>query len=295
MLQSDRLPSLSILRCFEASAKHESFTAAAEELRLTQSAVSRQVRELEEYIGTDLFRREGRGVRLTDAGRIFAESLLDDLMRLRSTVRHAIAAGAGPQVLVIAAPPTFATRWLVPRLPQFRRQHPDVEVVIYSRSTPFDLHDEHIDVAVHFGGEDWPGARLTPLCPEKLVVVAAPALVADNPKPDLSLILDLPLLHFSSRPHLWENFARSCGMERAVRRHGSHFDQMSLIIAAAMAGMGAAILPTYLIEDELAHGRLTCLSKVATDTADSYFVVTPLTKDTPLVASFSAWLCEQVT
>jgi LysR family glycine cleavage system transcriptional activator len=294
MAQSERLPTLAVLRCFEASAKQESFTAAAEELGLTQSAVSRQVKELEDQIGAPLFRREGRGVRLTGAGRALADVICDDLERLRRTMRHAVAAGTGPQVLAIAAPPTFAARWLVPRLPEFRDMHNGLEMVVYSRSEPFDLHKEQIDVAVHFGGWDWPGAQLSPLCPETLVAVASPDLVARYDVSESVDLLNMPLLHLSSRGHLWEEFALSLNENGSTFRRGSTFDQFSLVISAALAGMGAAILPTYLIERELNDGQLIRLADVTSDTAKSYFVATPMGQNLPLSASFTSWLRKQV-
>jgi LysR family glycine cleavage system transcriptional activator len=293
MSQQDRLPSLALLRCFEAAAKRESFTAAAEELGLTQSAVSRQVKDLEEHIGTPLFRREGRGVRLTDAGRALFTSLQSDLDRLRRTIHQAIAAGAGAQVLAIAAPPTFAARWLAPRLSQFRDLHKGLELVVSSRAEPFDLHEEQVDIAVHFGGWDWPGAQLTPLCPEDLVAVAAPDLLSRHPVLNPVDVLNMPLLHLSARPDQWGEFARSL-TEQAVPRSGSHFDQFSLVIGAAVAGMGAAILPTYLIERELSDGRLCRLADVVSDSSKSYFVATPMGQNTSLTAAFTAWLRKQV-
>jgi len=293
MSSQTRLPSTAVLRCFEAAAKHESFTAAAQELSLTQSAVSRQVKELEDHIGAPLFRREGRGVRLTEAGKALAKPLCSDLDRLRRTFAHAIAGGAGPRVLAIAAPPTFAARWLVPRLHRFQDLHKGLEMVVYSRSDPFDLHEEQVDVAIHFGGWDWPGAQLTPLCPEDLVAVAAPTLCASHPITAPADILAMPLLYLSSRPYLWHRLAQSLAYPDTPRS-GSTFDQFSLVIAAAIAGMGAAILPTYLIEHELADGRLLRLADVGTDTAQSYFVATPMGQVTPLATAFTAWLRKQV-
>jgi len=293
MISHNRLPSLALLRCFEAAAKQESFTAAAEELGLTQSAVSRQVKDLEDHIGTPLFRREGRGVRLTDAGNALFSSLRGDLDRLRRTIHQAIAAGAGAQVLTIAAPPTFAARWLAPRLSLFRDMHEGLELVVRSRAEPFDLQEERVDVAVHFGGWDWPGAQLTPLCPEDLIAVAAPDLLARHPVSDPVDILNMPLLHLSARANQWSEFAQSHA-NLAMPLHGSHFDQFSLVIGAAIAGMGATILPTYLIEDELSDGRLSRLADVTTQTSKSYFVATPMGQNTPLVAAFTAWLRKQV-
>lgn len=294
MSQSTRLPSLSVLRCFSASARYESFSEAAEDLGLTQGAVSRQVRELESQIGTPLFRREGRGVRLTEAGRALATPLLGDLDRLQRTVRHAMAAGASAKLLTIAAPPTFATRWLMPRLPDFRDQHSDMDFVVYSRSEPFDLNEQHVDLAVHFGGWDWPGAQLTPLCPEDLMVAAAPDLLSRFPQSSPDDVLNLPLLHLMSRPYLWERFSQSVAPDRPAPRSGSQFDQFSLLIAAAVAGMGAAILPSYLIETELTDGRLVCLANVPPDTAQSYFVARPMGQTSALATEFTAWLRRQV-
>jgi LysR family glycine cleavage system transcriptional activator len=293
MSQQDHLPSLALLRCFDAAAKRESFTAAAEELGLTQSAVSRQVKDLEEHIGTPLFRREGRGVRLTDAGDALSNSLRGDLDRLRRTVHQAIAAGAGAKVLAIAAPPTFAARWLAPRLSLFRDLHEDLELMVTSRAEPFDLQEEQVDVAVHFGGWDWPGAQLTPLCPEDLIAVAAPELLARHPVSTPADILNMPLLHLSARPHQWGEFSRN-HTDQVIPRSGSHFDQFSLVIGAAVAGMGAAILPTYLIENELSDGRLCRLTDITTQTSKSYFVATPMGQNTPLAAAFTAWLRKQV-
>lgn len=293
MSLQDRLPSLAVLRCFEAAAQYQSYTGAAEVLNLTQSAVSRQVKELEDYVGAPLFRREGRGVRLTEAGKALADELSGDLDRLRRTLNHAVAAGSGPKALTIGAPPTFAARWLVPKLPSFRALHDEVQLVLYSRSEPFDLISEKVDVAVHFGGWDWPGAQLTPLCPEDLVAVAAPQLVTQHPIEGPEDILGMPLLHLTSRAYLWEQFAKTQGQAFAGRQ-GCTFDQISLVIEAAAVGMGAAILPTYLIEQELAAGKLTKLADVTSNSANSYFVATPMGQSTELTHSFTAWLRKQV-
>lgn len=291
---SERLPSLAVLRCFEASAKYESYTAAAEVLGLTQSAVSRQVKDLEEHVGAPLFNREGRGVRLTTAGKALAAELSGDLNRLRQTLQHAIAAGAGPKVLSIAAPPTFAARWLVPKLAEFRALHTDLQLVVYSRAEPFDMTAEKIDVAVHFGGWDWPGTQLSPLCPEDLIAVAAPQLIAEKQIEKAADIIQMPLLHLSSRPHLWTQYFET-QVGDAVGRQGWTFDQFSLVIEAAIAGMGAAILPKYLIEKELAEGHLVMLASVNSDSAKSYFIATPKGKTLTLTSSFVSWLRRQVS
>ncbi|MEM9634286.1 MAG: LysR substrate-binding domain-containing protein [Pseudomonadota bacterium] len=289
------IPSISVLRCFEAAARHQSFTAAAEELGLTQSGVSRQVKELEDQIGASLFRREGRGIRLTHAGKSLADSLFSDLTRLRRTISQAVAAGETQELLSIAALPTFATRWLVPRLKDFKARRPNLDLMVYSRSEPFDLVEQGIDVAIHFGTNDWPGAKLTPLCPEDLVVVAAPALIESNPINVKADILDLPLLHMTSRPHLWKAFQKTVPETTAHVQKGSYFDQFSLIIAAAAGGMGTAILPTYLIEVELASGALVELGTVRDGSGHNYYIATPPGELTPPAAEFLSWIRKQVS
>ncbi|MGH1445310.1 MAG: LysR substrate-binding domain-containing protein [Cognatishimia sp.] len=289
------LPSLSVLRCFEAAAKHQSFTAAAEELGLTQGAVSRQVKDLEDQIGAALFRREGRGVRLTHAGQRFAKDIAQNLTQLRRSVFQAVAAGEAQNVLTISALPTFATRWLVPRQVDFKQVHADICLVLQTRSEPFDLIEEGVDLAIHFGAPEWPGAQITPLCPEDLVVVAAPELLRQQPDPEHPDMSALPLLHISSRPHLWDAFLKGQSSRVGSKNQSSYFDQFSLVISAAISGLGAAILPTYLIEDELAAGTLVRLASVPNSPNQNYFIATPTAVPNPLAAAFAAWVRKQVT
>ena len=289
------LPGFALLRCFESAAKYESFSAAAEDLGISQGVVSRHVRDLEVYVGLSLFRREGRGVKLTHAGEALAREMSHDLERLRRTFAQAIAAGEKRRSLRIAAPPTFSSRWLVPRLKLFRALHPDIEFMLESCSEPFNLADSRVDVAIHFGGWEWPEARLSPLCLENLVVVAAPELAAMVRGDSLRNLCRLPLLHLSSRPQLWDIFFSSIDQQPQTRHQGSYFDQFSLVIAAALAGMGAAIIPTYLIEDELSESRLKCLATLPGDKSRMYFVVTRMQPHDKLTHFFTGWLHQQVS
>ncbi|WP_415714672.1 LysR substrate-binding domain-containing protein [Roseibium sp.] len=289
------IPSISVLRCFEAAAKHQSFTAAAEELGLTQSGVSRQVKELEDQIGAALFRREGRGIRLTHAGKSLSNGLFSDLSRLRRTISQAVAAGETQELLSIAALPTFATRWLVPRLGDFKARRANLDLMLYSRSEPFDLVEQDIDVAIHFGANDWPGAKLTPLCPEDLVVVASPGLIDSCDVGSETDIFNMPLLHMTSRPHLWRVFQKTVPEVPVPVQKGSYFDQFSLVIAAAVGGMGAAILPTYLIEAELGSGALVRLANVEDGSGHNYYIATPQGELSTPAAEFLGWIRGQVS
>ena len=290
-----QLPSLSVLRSFEAAAKHQSFTLAAEELRLTQGAISRQVRELEEHIGTPMFRRVGRGVRLTDAGKLLADRLAGDLDQLRQTIAHCVAAGEGARVLALGVLPTFGARWLVPRLASFKDVHPGIELILYSRSQPFDLIQEGIDAAVHFGRAEWPGAQLTPLCPEDPLVVASPEFT-DRYASITSLDFhDVPLLHLTSRPDLWDVCRETYAQDGMKIGAGTYFDQFSMVIAAAINGLGAAILPRYLIEGELASGALVMLAGVPNKRDDGYYIATPLGATSNSATDFINWIRKQVS
>ncbi|MBO6727764.1 MAG: LysR family transcriptional regulator [Rhizobiaceae bacterium] len=288
------LPSLAVLRCFEAAAKYQSFTAAAEELNLTQGAVSRHVKELEGRVGAALFRREGRGVRLTDAGRDLAGNLNLDLERLRRTIDNAVAAGSARELLTIAVLPTFGARWLLPRISDFKAGRDDLEFVVHSRSAPFDLVESGIDLAIHFGADDWPGAQLTPLCEEELLAVVSPDLAKRAGLRQPADLFEVPQLHLASRPMLWETFRQSLGIDGPTARKGSYFDQFSLIIAAAIAGLGAAILPAYLLEEELASGSLVEIAQVPDVLGRSYYIATPAGVSRPITAQFSAWMRAQI-
>lgn len=289
------LPSLAALRAFEASARHESYTRAAEELGVTQGAISRQVRDLEAALGLRLFLREGRAVRLSPAGRALAENVETDLERLSDSIARAIAAGQQATLLSVAVLPTFAARWLMPRLPDFRAAHPGIELSLTSRTEPFDLRRDRFDLAIHFGRPEWPGAQLRQLCPEDLVAVASPALIARLHLAGPHDLLRAPLLHLASRPGLWERFRDLHDPQGTGALPGMRMDQFAMVISAACAGLGAALLPTYLIEAELASGQLVSFGEGPRAEGEAYWLATPSGAANPLVAVFSAWLARQVS
>jgi DNA-binding transcriptional LysR family regulator len=288
------LPSFSLLRSFEAAAKHQSFTLAAEELRVTQGAISRQVKELEGFLGVALFRKAGRGVVLTSAGKAFAARLNDDLGRLRQTVVETQAAGEGAQTLTIATLPTFGSRWLAPRLPRFCAMNPDVQIVCHNRSVPFDLAQEGIDVAIHFGSAEWVGGELTQLCSEDLVAVASPLLIDQYNIQTVEDAISLPLLHLRSRSTAWQAYFQTKDIDDSRSLQGAVFDQFSMLIATAVHGMGAAIVPTYLIESELAQGTLAVLDHHA-GSLGKYHLVRPKGVSSAATDVFKDWIVEEVT
>jgi DNA-binding transcriptional LysR family regulator len=285
------LPSLSLLRCFEAAAKYQSFTRAARDLGMTQGAVSRQVRELEAQIGVTLFRPTGRGVALTEAGRSLANHVQDDLDRLRQTLRRAGAVDQGHQVLAIGVLPTFGSHWLAPRLRRFRDTHPGVELEIHSRTEPFDLIRHGIDLAIHFGRSHWVDGDLLPLCPENLVAIAAPDILAQPG----AVLPNLPLLHLRTRQNAWAAHFETLGLPVHAARRGMVFDQFATMIAAAIHGAGVAIVPTYLIERDLDRGALVPVLPhlPPKGMGDMYYVVMPKGVHNPTAARFRHWIMAQ--
>lgn len=287
------LPSFAVLRSFASAARHQSFTLAAEELNLTQSAVSRHIRDMETALGFSLFRRVGRRVMLTPAGKNLADALEDDLDRIVQTLHRAIAAGMSDAMLNVASLPTFASRWLVPRLPDFERKHPGIGINLTTRIDPFDLAHERFDVAIHFGRENWPDAKLTKLFDEAMIAVASPRFVEEHAIEGAQTLLDAPLLHLQNRPGVWADWMREAGVQDAQVLPGKQFDQFTMVIAGAVAGLGAGLLPAYLIEEELRTGTLVQIGTTRHQTANSYFLVQPLGLENPSADAFVAWLGQQ--
>lgn len=266
------LPSVSSLLALEAVERLGSATLAAAELSLTHSAISRQLRHLEEQIGVTLFERTGRALVLTPAGRDYATTArgyLQDLARSSLKIR---AAGARMS-LNLAVLPAFGTHWLLPRLKAFTDAHPEVTVNLSTRLASFDFAREPFDAAVHFGTGDWQGVEYLELMRERVIPAGAPSLLPHGPLLPERL-LDFPLLHLESRPGAWEDwFSR-----RRVpvdRLRGMLFDQFSHMSEAAALGFGLALLPSFLFEAEAARGRLVAAAEGYEALEASYSLVWP--------------------
>lgn len=293
-LQRRYLPSHSTLRSFECAARHQSFTLAAEELHLTQSAISRQVKELEEIIGTNLFRRAGRRVLLTKAGQTLANELSVDLENIHQTIMRAVSAGRQGTTLRIAVLPGFASRWLIPRLPEFSAHHPQIELSLSTRLKPFDMSREHFDLAVHFGTDDWPDTDMKELCSETMIAVSSPEFRDQYRIKNLKKIAEVPLLHMETRPMIWKQFFQSNGIADDAILAGKYFDQFSMVIAAAVASLGAALVPTYLIEREINSGLLVRLGEATVTTKNGYYLVTPSNRQNEQVDLLCNWMKDSV-
>ncbi|AUC56726.1 LysR family transcriptional regulator (plasmid) [Sagittula sp. P11] len=266
------LPTISSLRALEAVDRLGTAVAAARDLDLTHSAVSRQLKSLEDQLGVKLLIREGKGLRLTSAGRSYARSVRDCLADLAQASLQLRAAGER-NALSLAIPLTFGFCWLDPHLGAFLQAHPEVHINRTTRNSPFDFAAEKFDAAVHFGTADWPGVEFLPLARNRLVPVARP----DTGLPDTVTPADLlrmPLLHLSSRPGAWESWFLQQDVAPGHLR-GALFDQFLSLANAATSGLGAALLPDFLADRELQSGRLVQVGPAFEDPGSFYYLVWP--------------------
>jgi DNA-binding transcriptional LysR family regulator len=253
------IPSTTALALFESAARHQSFTQAAQEHSVTQSAVCRQIAGLEDFLSVKLFRRTKRGVLLTEAGANYARNVrarLDDVER--DTLEMMAKGGAGG-ALELGIVPTFAAKWLVPRLASFHSRHPDIAVHLSSRTRPFLFAGSGLDAAICTGEAGWPGTESCFLMDESIVAVASPALVKTRRTFTAADLAGLPLLQMSTRPYAWRQWFESLGLSVENDLAGARMELFSISTAAAIHGQGLALIPRFLIEDDLKQGRLVPL------------------------------------
>lgn len=307
-----KIPSTQALQCFEAAARHESYTRAAQELALTQSAVSRQITALEEMLGVALFRRTRHGMTLTAEGSAYAKQIRLRLDALERDTQDVMTRQGSGGTLRLATVPTFATRWLLPRLARLRTSHPELVVHLETRTRPFLFADTGFDAAIYAGTSsqvnDWPGIHATQLLNEDVIVVCSPQLLAAKRRSvpgqepttlEPHALLEWPLLQISTRPDGWRRWFEAQGIA-AVLTHqataGPRYELFSMVAAAAVHGLGAALVPRLLVEPELQRGELVlaCPARPYGDRA--YYLVRP-DHPTPSRAlqSFSLWLQAQLS
>jgi len=294
-----KLPSTGALEAFEAAARHQSFTKAAEELSVTQSAVCRQVAALESFLDVRLFRRTRRGVMLTEAGLDYSRSVGARLDEVERDTLELMARGGTGSSLELAVVPTFGTRWLLPRLPAFQRAHPHVAVHLSSRTRPFLFADTAFDAAIHAGetgSAAWPGTEKRFLMSESLIAVASPslpALAAGRPQ-GAGDWARLPLLQQSTRPYAWRQFFDSLGLLVPQPMAGPRLELFSMLTEAAVHGMGVALTPPFFVQEELAQGRLVDIAPRPVGGQRAYSLIWPEEKaELPALQAFAAWLQAQ--
>lgn len=290
-----RLPPLNALKCLEAAARSQSFSKAAEELHVTQSAVSHQIRQLEGWFGQPLFDRKGRQTVPTPKGDELARALSEAFSIMEVACKRLINSDAGP-ALTIASLPSMATIWLIPRLSRFFALHPEISVkVVYAfADQPLDFDD--IDIGILWGTGDWDGCRTTPLLEGATVAVCnAGFLEKEGPFSAPQNLLGKPLLHDTNRLG-WQAWMRNAGMKHAGPSPGPTFQDFNLLRAAALAGQGVALCPRSLIGDDLASGRLIQLFDTTIQEDHAYSIVEPADQQhrhAAAIATFKAWLLRE--
>ena len=305
-----RLPPLNALRVFEAAARHLSFKDAANELSITQAAVSHQIKSLEEYLDVQLFRRAGRGVQLTEAARAALPRLREGFDALAAAVEM-IRERASETDLVITSPPVFAARWLMPRLPQFGKREPAIDVKVVASSkmvdagaldsvtlvSSLDLRSDTSGVEIRLGAGDYPGYRADRLFSVSTTAVAHPDLITGD---DPAVLAGHVLLHddamdLVAHGDAWQKWLEAAGVANAVDgSRGPHFSSNILSLEAASQKLGVALALRPLVDADIASHRLVAPFKVELKPRSAYYLVCPeVIADRPAVSAFRKWLLEQ--
>ncbi|NCP39413.1 MAG: LysR family transcriptional regulator [Rhodoferax sp.] len=290
-----KIPSLQALMCFDAAARHQSYTRAAQELALTQGAVSRQLTALEDFLGVALFKRTRHGVALTASGRDYAQQVATRLAALEQDTLDVMSTQGRGSVLALAAVPTFATRWLIPRLPSLKAQHPDLTVHIDTRTRPFLFADTRFDAALFAGTPEqvanWAGTQAVKLLDEDVLPVCTPQWLGGQANLSPQDITAMPLLQQSTRPLAWRQWFDAQGVAAPQALAGPRFELFSMTAAAAVHGLGLALVPRLLISGELARGELVVACNAPLPGARAYYLVLPEGSDNPpVVHIFQHWL-----
>ncbi len=288
-----RLPSLNALRAFEAAARHLSFTRAAEELHVTQAAISHQVKALEEHLGRKLFRRLNRALLLTDDGQAYLPSVSRAFTLLNDATSDLLTTQA-PGPLTVSALPSFAARWLVPRLGRFRQIRPDIDLRIDPSAALSDFAGGDVDVGIRYGRGKYPGMRADWLMTEDIFPVCSPALLeGPHPLQDPGDLEHQVLLHDDGHGD-WRTWLLAAGADRVDATRGPIFTDSSMLIQAAMAAQGVALARGVLAADELAAGRLVRPFTLSLPTEYAYYLVCPInTAEQPKIAAFRDWLLRE--
>jgi LysR family glycine cleavage system transcriptional activator len=288
-----RLPNLTALLAFEAAARHQNFSRAAEEIHVTHGAISHQVRSLEEDLGFPLFVRHGKRISVTAEGERFAGTIRKSLMEIAEAA-EAIKRHGGHKRLTISALPSFASRWLAPRLGKFIDLHPDTEVVLQSSAHLTDLFREQVDVGIRFGSGRYPGLEVLKLMDDYFYPVASPHYNGGKLPATPEELGRFTLLR-SSDDEEWMPWFRAAGVNLPEPSGGVLFQDLSMLTRLASGGGGIALVRHVVAMQEIMSGELVRLFDVAVRSQNSYyFACTPQAMQKPQVQAFRTWLIEEV-
>lgn len=293
---SRKLPPLNALRAFEAAARLKSVSKAAHELSVTQSAVSHQIKALEDWARAPLLQRDGRGIALTDAGQRYAAAIAPALDQIDLATRRLLADDPRKGWLTVSTMPSFASKWLVPRLSAFRAQYPEIDVWLstwWNFGDHEDLSafaDSDVDLAILYGSGDWQNVTATPFMEEELFPVASPAYLAQHPMTTPADLAGATLLHDEMRQD-WKLWLKAAGVKTVDPERGPGFDDSALLIQAAMAGMGVALGRSALVKADLEAGLLIAPFALKLQGDLKYYLVSrPGTESLPKIQAFRDWL-----
>ncbi|MEY4884105.1 MAG: hypothetical protein RIS34_1959 [Pseudomonadota bacterium] len=292
-----RLPPLNALRAFDAAVRSGSFTKAGEALHVTQGAISRQIRQLEDWLGKPVFVRHYQGLILTPAGSVLAKSLDTAFGTIMGAVEHIHHLGAR-QRITVNVPETFASRWLAPRLRSFHGRHPDIDLSITTNTVTTLREAQQYDCLVMFLAEPWSQCDCRLLRQEQHIAVASPELWQDGMAPSLAKVTLLHILAGTKRLPIWENWFASLGIRSVDPRPGIAFSTMDQAINAAVSGAGVAVVDAPMVERDLAEHRLRRLDNHELTGAQGYWFVEPRERGiqdashSAVVALFQSWLLE---
>lgn len=285
-------PSLTDLQAFEVAARHKSFTRAAQELCVTQGAVSKQVKHLETFLGVELFLRIRQGLVLTEAGESYLKKIETGLGQIEAATVELIAHQGKGGTLRLTCMPTFGARWLIPRLTAFMRLRPDIRIEFLPHQQGYDFSSPDLDAAVRFGDGIWPGSGADYIVGRDVVPVCSPRLLGNDCTSPGDL-LRYPLLHHTSAQEGWRDWFEQAGCDTRRALEGARFDQYALLSQAAAAGFGVALIPRCLIEDELREGKLTVALQTSIRAREGYYLCFPEQKaNLPMLQAFRSWLVE---
>ncbi|MFV0383502.1 LysR family transcriptional regulator [Paracoccus sp. (in: a-proteobacteria)] len=294
MRQRRFLPNLSLLMAFDAVMRNGSVTVAAQDLALTQSTVSRLIQTLETQLGQPLFVRHRRRLIPTDSAQRYARDISRALDLIQRSSMSLIANPDGGS-LDLAVLPTFATRWLAPRLPRFLSDNPGISVNLATRFKPFSFDAEPYDAVIYFGHDDWPGAMHVKLFDERITACASPAFLREHPVNGPGDLAGLVLLQLETRLNAWEAWFVGQGVGARVTPNGMLMDQFSMMIQAAISGLGVALLPDYLARIEIAEGRLAPILRPAVPGTGAYWLAWPQAKSgLKPISAFRDWITAQI-
>ena len=286
-----RLPPLTALRAFEAAGRCLSFTKAAEELSVTQAAVSHQIRALEEWFGRPLFRRRNRQVFLTELGQAYLPAVTEALDTLDEATRQLMRQEDGGR-LTISVMASFALTWLVGRLGQFRTLHPSIDVHLNVDDRLVDFAREDVDAAIRYGAGDWPGLTIVKFLSEEMFPVCSPALLEKIPLRTPDDLRHHTLLHDDMRVD-WKMFLMAAGIEGIDATRGPGYTNSALVAQAAVGGQGVALGRSPLVRADLEAGRLVKPLEISLPSEYAFYLVYPeASAKQPKIVAFTEWLLD---